>query len=174
MHPEGRSGRRRRGPLDAARIEQVHVPGRPGCWKDALVISAEQFFWVPILTGAYVRDQGHPAGDVLHLSTQFGHPDDVCCQIVARFTPEHIALNFERPSKTLASSRADEHDDADLANIVVKRRTQWFAAARDRLVMRGAYRAAAGASAQQRTDGAAQKRLTFHDFLKCLIGEIRR
>ncbi len=134
-------------------------PGWSRCRKDALVVSAEQFCWVPILTSALVRNQRHPASDILHLSAEFGNPDDVRCQIVARFMPEHIALNFERPSKTFASSRADEHDDADLASIAVERPTQRFSVTRDHLVMQGTSRVAAPASAQQRTGAADQKRL---------------
>jgi len=172
MHPENRPRGRRRSPLDTARIEQVHIPGRPRCRKDAFIVCAEQFAGIPILTGALVRDERHPGGDILHRSAQFGHPDNVRCQIIARFTPEHIALNFERPSKTLASSRANEHHDADLANILVERRTQRFSVARDRLIMRMATAGVSDAtSAQQRASAGGQKRLTFH---RILIGEIRK
>lgn len=64
MHPVTGLGRIRRGPLNAARIEQVHVPRRARRRQHAPICVAEPIGFVPVLLRAFVGYELRRAGDV--------------------------------------------------------------------------------------------------------------
>jgi len=123
MHPKDRLWRQRCVPSRVLSIEKVDIPCRAAFYSQELRIGfTEGFVRIPVVAHARVGDERRSVADVGLARSQFRNPDEEGCEIFRGDPRENVALNFERPSKTERSSRADEHDHADAARGCVEGR----------------------------------------------------
>lgn len=113
MHPKGRLRRRWSVPAHTLSIKEVDIPR----WSaldsyDARIRLAERFVGIPVVARARIRDQPHSIFDVGLARSQLRNPNEEGSEILSGDFRENILLNFERPPKTVWSSRANKHDDA--------------------------------------------------------------
>lgn len=123
VHPERRFGRRSAVPSGTSTEEQVHVPSGPRCRQDRFVCASERFTWIPVLVRPLVRYERCATGNVRGTRAEFWRPNDERGQTGICDLGEHGALNFERPSKTVWSSRTNEQQQTNIGRSIVERGT---------------------------------------------------
>jgi hypothetical protein len=175
MHPVVRLRWKHVIPKSPASVEQIDVPSGSRRLKNAAVTISQPPGCVPILLRAAIAYQCGPRGYVVTLRAQLRNPDDEGHKSDARLVSEDRLLNFERPSKTKPSSRADEQHDTNLVAISIECRAQWCAAYGD--VGEPHVRDPACASTQEHRCIRSKEKFTLHRsslVKKTVNGERRR
>jgi hypothetical protein len=89
---------------------------------------------IPVVARARIGDQAHSVFDVGLARSQLRNPDEEGSQILNGDFREDILLDFERPSKTVRSSWADQHDDAYAINCSIESTPERFSVVAQDLV----------------------------------------
>jgi hypothetical protein len=128
MHPKIRLRRRRCIPSRVLSIEKVDIPGRATFDIQKPRISfTERLTRIPVVANAGIGYERRAVADVRRTRSQLGNPDEERCEVFRRDSRENVVLDFERPSKTEGSSRANEHDDTHTTGGTVESGSQRFA-----------------------------------------------
>jgi hypothetical protein len=131
MHPIVRFRWKRLIPRAAASVQEVDVPCRARRLEDVAESIAQPAVGIPVLSSAGIWYQRHAGRHVLTLCAQLRYPDDKWRNRGAWLGRKDDLFDFERPSKTKPSGRADEQHDTNFVGIAIECRAERRAAVGD-------------------------------------------
>ena len=131
MHPIVGFRWKRLIPRAAAHVQEVDVPCRARRLEYVAESIAQPAVGIPVLSSAGIGNQCHARRHVLTLCAQLRYPDDKRRKRRAGFGRKDDLFDFERPSKTKPSGRADEQHDTNFVRIAIECRTERRAAIGD-------------------------------------------